>query len=115
MGISITPTRETAIMATKEKASKSQAVRDYLRANPTAKNQEVVEALSKKGITISSNYISIIKSKSKTRRKAVKRVVARRGIGIPELKAAIALLKVTGSVAAATDALTAAQEIREMI
>jgi hypothetical protein len=45
----------------------------------------------------------------------VKKAVAKGNIGIPEIKAALALLKLTGSVAAATEALAAAQEIREIV
>ena len=45
----------------------------------------------------------------------VKKAVAKGNIGIPEIKAALALLKLTGNVAAATEALAAAQEIREIV
>jgi hypothetical protein len=49
------------------------------------------------------------------RQQAKRKVVAEGGVGIPEIKAALALLKVTGSVAAATKALKVAQEIREIV
>ena len=45
------------------KASKAAAVREYLKANPQAKGKAVVAALKVKGITISPNYVSMIKSK----------------------------------------------------
>ena len=102
-------------MAKKEKVNKTHAVKEYLKANRKAKNQEVVDALAKKGIKISANYVANIKTTSNTRRRAVRKVVAKGGIGIPEVKAALAFLKVTGSVAAATQALAVAQEIREIV
>ena len=46
---------------------------------------------------------------------SVRTVVAKAGIGIPEVKAALAFLKVVGSVAAATQALEVAQEIRKIV
>jgi hypothetical protein len=102
-------------MADKQKVNKTQAVREYLKTHRKASNQEVAEALAKKGITISANYVGNIKATSKKRRRAVKKVVAKRGIGIPEIKAALALLKLTGGLAGANAALAAAEEIKEMV
>jgi hypothetical protein len=95
--------------------NKTQAVKEYLRANKKAKNKEVVEALAKKGITITANYVGNVKSTHNKRQRAVRKVVAKGGVGIPEVKAALAFLKVTGSVAAATQALAVAQGIREIV
>ena len=102
-------------MAKNEKVNKTQAVKVYLKANPKAKNQAVVDALAKKGITISANYVATIKTTHNKRRQATRKVVAKGGVGIPEVKAALAFLKVTGSVAKATQALAVAQEIREIV
>lgn len=102
-------------MAKKNEVNKSQAVREYLKANHKAKNQEVVDALAKKGITVSANYVGNIKATHNKRQRARRKVVAKGGVGIPEVKAALAFLKVTGSVAAATQALAVAQEIREIV
>ena len=102
-------------MAKKEKVNKTHAVKEYLKANPKAKNQAVVDALAKKGIEISANYVANIKATHNKRRRAVRKVVAKGGVGIPEVKAALAFLKVTGSVAKATQALAVAQEIREIV
>ncbi len=102
-------------MAKNEKVNKTQAVKVYLKANPKAKNQAVVDALAKKGITLSANYVATIKATHNRRRRAARKVVAKGGIGIPEVKAALAFLKVAGSVAAATKALAVAQEIREIV
>jgi hypothetical protein len=102
-------------MAKKNGVNKAQAVREYFRANRKAKNQEVVDALAKRGITITASYVGNIKATHNKRRRAVRKVVAKGGIGIPEVKAALAFLKVAGSVAAATQALKVAQEIREIV
>ena len=102
-------------MAKNEKVNKTHAVKEYLKANKKAKNQEVVDALAKKGITISANYVATIKTTHNKRRRAARKVVAKGGVGIPEVKAALAFLKLTGSVAAATKALAVAQEIREIV
>ncbi len=102
-------------MAKKNTVNKSQAVREYLKANRKAKNQEVVSALAAKGITVTANYVGNIRTAHNKRQRATRKVVAKGGIGIPEVKAALALLKVTGSVAAATKALAVAQEIREIV
>ena len=102
-------------MAKRNDVNKSQAVREYLKANRKAKNQEVVNALAQQGITITANYVGNIKATSNKRRRAMRTVAAKGGIGIPEVKAALAFLKITGTVAAATQALKVAQEIREIV
>ncbi|NLF09329.1 MAG: hypothetical protein GX594_15320 [Pirellulaceae bacterium] len=102
-------------MAKKKPVNKTHAVKEYLKANPKAKNAEVVDALAKKGIKISNNYVSNIKTTHNKRRQAMRKVVAKGGIGIPEVKAALAFLKVVGSVEAGTQALAVAQEIREIV
>ncbi len=95
--------------------NKTQAVRDYLMAHKKAKNADVVEALAKQGIGITVGYVRTIKAKSKTRRRAVRAVVAKGGVGIPEVKAALAFIKATGGITAAKKALEVAQEIREIV
>ena len=106
-------------MAEKPKVNKPQAVKDFLKAHPGVKNKEVAESLTRSGIKVTPNYVASIKGKIKVRRKKVKRavknVVATRGVGVPEIKAAFALLKVAGGVAGAKQALEAAQEIKDMI
>ena len=107
-------------MAEKPEVSKTQAVRDYLKAHKKAKNAEVVEALAKEGISITPGYVRTIKAKKKTRRRAVKQVVenvvAQGGVvGIPEIKSAFAFLKAVGSVAMAKEALAAAIEIKKVV
>jgi hypothetical protein len=105
----------TTTTAKKPGVSKTQAVKDFYKKNPKASNQEAVDALAKEGITISTNYISNIKSNRKKRRKVVKAAVAKGEIGITEIKAALTYIKDVGSVAAAKQALAAAEEIRKIV
>ena len=95
--------------------NKSRAIREFYKANPKAKPQEVVDALAKRGITTTTNYVGNIKATHNKVGKARKAVVAKGGVGIPELKAALAFLKIVGSVAAAKKALLVAQEIRQIV
>jgi hypothetical protein len=101
---------------TKSKGTnKTQAVRDYLKSHKTAKSAEVVDALAKQGITITSNYVGNIKATHNKRRGVVKKAVANGQIGVPEIKSALAFIKSIGSVAAAKKALEVAQEIRAIV
>ena len=68
----------------KQKVNKTKAVKDYLKVNRKAKNQEVVDALAKKGIAITANYVGNIKATHNKRGRAVRSVVAKGGIGIPD-------------------------------
>ena len=53
-------------MAKKSKGpNKSQAIRDYYKAHPNAKPKDVVSALKKKGIVVSAQFVSTIRSVSK--------------------------------------------------
>ena len=99
--------------------NKTQAVQDFLKANPAMQNKDVADSLTKSGVKVSPNYVASIKGKMKTRRgrrrQAVKAAVAHHHVGIPEVKAAFGLLKLAGGVAEANHALEAAQEIKDMI
>jgi hypothetical protein len=103
------------VMDKKPEVNKTRAVCDYLKAHKKAKNAEVVDALAKQGIAIKIGYVRTIKAKKNKRRRAVRTVVTEAGIGIPEVKAALAFIKLTGSMAAAKQALAVAQEIREIV
>ena len=113
-------TAASQVADTKPEANKSQSIRDYLKANKKAKAQEVVDALAKEGIKVSVGLVTNVKSNSKKRRRAVKKVVENvvaqgGGVGIPEIKAAFAFLKAAGSVAVAKEALAAALEIKKVV
>lgn len=56
--------------------NKTQAVKDYLAANPGAKTREVREALIAQGIEISANYVSLIKSQLKRKKRAKARATS---------------------------------------
>jgi hypothetical protein len=99
----------------KPEVNKTQAIRDFLKANKKATTSEVVEALGKHGISVTSNYVSTIKTKHHKRRQVVKKAVATGSIGIPEIKAALTFLKAVGSVSAAKQALAAAEEIKKIV
>jgi hypothetical protein len=102
-------------VAKKDGVNKTKAVLDYLKQHPKAKSPEIAEALTKAGVPIKAGHVANIKSKHKKQRRAVKTVVAKTGVGIPEVKSALALLKVCGSISAAKEALSAAQEIKAMM
>jgi hypothetical protein len=102
-----------------QKVNKTKAVKEYLKAHPGAQNKEIAESLAKSGIKMTPNYVASIKGKMKTRRRkvkrAVKQAVAHHHVGIPEVKAALALLKLSGGAQGANAALAAAEEIRKML
>ena len=109
---------EAKVSANKPEVNKSEAIRDYYKANPKAKTSDVVEALGKEGITVTANLVTTVKAKRKRRRavkQVVENVVSQGGVGIPEIKAAFAYLKVTGSVEIAKQALAAAIEIKKIV
>ena len=105
----------TKTMGKKPEVNKSQAVRDYIKANRTAANKEVAEALSAKGIDVSPNYVATIKAHSKKRRKAVKTVVASTGVDIAKIKAAFHFLKECGDLGTAKAALAAADDLKKLV
>jgi hypothetical protein len=102
-------------MAKREGVSKTKAVLDYWREHPEAKAKAIAEALTKAGTPITAGYVANIKSKHKKQRRAVKAVVEERGVSVSEIKAAMNLLKVCETPAAAKEALSAAEEIRRMM
>ena len=110
---------EAPVAAKQPGVSKTQAVRDYLKANKRAKTSEVVDALAKQGITITVGYVRTIKAKKSRRRRVMKQivenVVAEGVVGIPQIKAAFAFVKTVGSIAMAKEALAAAVEIKKVV
>ena len=112
------PRAEAKTVEKKPEVNRSQAIRDYLKANRKATAQEVVDALAKKGITVTVGLVTNVTSKSKKRRRAVKQVVAAvapTGIGVKEIKEALTFIKTVGSEAAAKQALAAAVEIKKIV
>ena len=113
------PVAEAKTTDKKPEVNKSQAIREYVKANPKATTQEVVDALKKQGIETTANYVSNMRATRKKRRKAVKQAVAAAvpagGVGIPQVKAALAFLKAVGGDAIAKQALAAAIEIKKIV
>ena len=109
------PATDISKETTPASVNKSQAIRDYVKAHRKAANSEIVAELAKQGVEVTPNLVATVKAKKQKRREVVKAVVEQRGVGIPEIKAALACLKVCGSVAAAKEALAAAEEIEKMI
>jgi hypothetical protein len=73
-------------MAKSKELTKSQAVKDYLKAHPKAMSSEIAAALSDQGIDIKPGYVSNIKTKLKARRSSRKPAAATAGMG-PEIVA----------------------------
>jgi len=58
-------------MAKKRKqVNKSQAIRDYAKANPKAGPKEIAETLTKQGIKVTPGLVSNVKTMAKKRRRA---------------------------------------------
>lgn len=53
--------------------NKSQAIRDYYTANPSAKPMEVAEAMNAQGIEVNAQFVSTVKSNSKKSKKTGRR------------------------------------------
>jgi hypothetical protein len=69
------------------KVNKSEEIRDYIRANPKAKNKMVVDALAEKGVKVTPAFVYIIKSKMNKTAKREKRaanVVKTQQMGIKD-------------------------------
>ena len=76
------------------KQSKGAVVREYLAAHPAAKASEVIAALKAKGVEVSANYVSLIKSKRLAKASGPKSKVAAADMSTHgQLEAAVELLK----------------------
>ena len=56
--------------------NKSEAIRNYYKSNPKAKTKEVVDALAKQGITVTTGLVTNVKSthnKKQAAKKAAKK------------------------------------------
>jgi len=65
-------TRSDTMAKKKARVNKSQAIRDFLAANPDAAPKDVEVALAKEGIKVSSALICTVKSKVKAKGKPKK-------------------------------------------
>lgn len=78
-------------MAKAKRGEKSAAIRDYLAANPGARTVDVVAALKKQRIRVSSQMVSNLKGKGGSG-KPKKRTAAKSG-GLPSIEDLIAAKK----------------------
>ena len=60
--------------APKQKVNKSQAIRDYAKANPKAGPTEISETLTKQGINVTPGLVSNVMAKAKKKRRTKKKV-----------------------------------------
>jgi hypothetical protein len=96
-------------MAKKNEVNKSQAVRDHLRANRTATNKEVADALTKKGIKVTANYVATLKSQAKRKRRARKVAAATPVAEAPKREPAPAVVVASEAPAKPANAVTLEQ------
>jgi len=91
------------------RGTKSQAIRDYLAANKTAKASEVVAALAEKGITVSAPMVYSLKARKKMgqRRRKAEASGQTVGLSISGLLAAKKLVDAVGGIEPAREALNA--------
>jgi hypothetical protein len=96
-------------MAKAGRGEKSQAVRDYLKANKKAKASDVVSALGEKGIKVSTAMVYALKARKKMGRR--RRQASANGqamtMSISHLLAAKKLVREVGGVAEARAAIDA--------
>jgi hypothetical protein len=104
------------------RVNKTQAVKDYYKAHPQASNQEVIAALAKDSISVTTNYVSSIKSLGKKKgKKSAKKAIAATapttngGLNLAQVKAAFRFIKECGDVGAAKAALSAADELKKLV
>ena len=105
-------------VAKSNKPNKAAAVRDYVRQHPEASNNEVVAGLKSQNITITPNYVSVIKRQDRARQTQSGTTTRRgrgatlgAGVGIDEIKLAANLIRVCGSLEGAKLALNTANEV----
>lgn len=99
--------------------NKSQAIRDYLSANPGAKPKDVAAALTAKGIDVAPAFVSVVKSKSRggKRRRGKKTAAGPRkaassaALTVDQLVAAKKFIDSAGGVARAKAAIEAVERV----
>ncbi len=92
-------------MARTKGSNKSQSIREYLAANPTASAKEVVEGLSKNGIKVKEGLVYAVKGAMKEKSKRKKKIA----------KAAMAAVKPSSNgQASKTDAITLIRSVKDL-
>ena len=95
------------------RGARSQAVRDYLKSNPSANVKTVVEELAKGGMKVSAALVGAIKyaKAKKKRRRRVAAAAASEGLDIQKLIAVKKLVNDLGGVEEVRKALTALEKL----
>jgi hypothetical protein len=105
----------------KEAVNKSQAIRDALEAHPDKSPAEIAEGLKAKGLDVSAQYVSTIKSNAKTKgRKTtiVRRRKAGEGAGrssFGPVQAALHFIREAGGLEQARQALQTVEEVQHAL
>ena len=106
--------------AAKTKINKSQAIRDYKKANPSHQPRHVSQALGKKGIVVSAQFVSTIISTSKKKTGGVRKPGRPKGsftrrnsgdVTFDSLLKVKAIVKEMGGVDKAKTALVALEQL----
>ena len=117
--------KKTTAKKTKKKINKSEAIRKYDKQHSDSTASEVVAALAKKGIKIVPTQVYNVRAKStkkkparKSGRPKGKRQVSSAKVSAPDasaLEAAASLVKQTGGVEEAREALKALERITKAL
>jgi hypothetical protein len=94
--------------------NKSQAIRDALKEYPDKPPKWIAQTLTEKGIPVSAQYVSVIKSADKGKQRSVQVPKLRTAGVVDSLTAAVNFIRATGGLAAAKRALAAVEEIRTL-
>lgn len=99
-------------MAKKQvRGERSQAVRDHLQENPDQSPNQVVEALAKKGITVSTGLVSVIKYKKARKSRVIKKAKTK-GVDLKQLIALKKLADEMGGMDQLKSAMDALEQLR---
>jgi hypothetical protein len=105
----------------KKDINKSQAIRDSLQAHPDKSPAEIAEGLKAKGLDVSAQYVSTIKSNAKAKgrkTKIVRRPKAGEGAGrngFGPVQAALHFIREAGGLDQARQALQTVEEIQHAL
>jgi hypothetical protein len=106
----------------KKSVNKAARIKEFFKANRRARNIDAIAALAKEGITVTPNYVSVVKTKGggkgkrggRRGRKAGQNGavgISFHGVGVAQIKAAADLIKNTGGIQQAKAALAAAEHV----
>jgi hypothetical protein len=105
----------------KRSINKSQAIREALQAHPDKSPTEIAEVLKTKGLKISAQYVSTIKSGMRAKQGRGHKVVRRRkpgrasSNGFAPIEAAVQFITAAGGIEQAKQALSTIEQIHEEI